>query len=141
MTQTCIIAASSYELLRSLKRTLEPDLEVVAMVDNLVSWRDAMLALRPDLVVGDIELLGRSPGKLVRVLRSRSAEVRLILLAAGDDPRVEHEARKAGVDRIMMRSLAGSELVSVALEVLGARQAVERASESRAPDAVKPEFR
>lgn len=128
MTQACIIAASSYELLRSLKRTLEPDLEVVAMVDNLVSLRDSMLALRPELVVGDIELLGRNPGKLVRGLRSRSPEVRLILLAAGDDPRIEHGIRKAGVDRMMMRSRAGTELVAVALEVLSARQTVEEAS-------------
>lgn len=125
MVHTCIIAATRYEFLRSLKRTLEPDLEVVAMVDNLMSLRDSMVALEPDLVVVDLALLGRSPGKLVSVVRSRAPEVGLIVLVEEDDPRSEEGVRAAGVDRTVLRSRAGSELVVVAHEVLGPRKTHE----------------
>ena len=129
MIHTCIIAASKYELLRSLKRTLEPDVEVVAMVDNLVSLRDSMLALEPDLVVVNLDLLGENPGRLVNILHSRSPEVGLIVLYGGDDSQREDEARNAGVDRMVLRPRAGSELVPVAKEVLGARRTIKVANQ------------
>jgi DNA-binding NarL/FixJ family response regulator len=125
MIHTCIIAASRYELLRSLKRTLEPDLEVVAMADNPVSLRDAVLALGPDLVVVNRDILGRDPGRIVSLLRSRSPEVGLILLSGEDDPPGENEARNAGVDLVVLRSRVGSGLVSAAEEVLDIRGASE----------------
>ena len=119
MIHTCILAASRHELLRSLKRALEPDLEIVGMVDNPVSLRDAMLALEPDLVVVDLDFLGSTPWNLVSTLRSRSPEVGVILLTEGDEPRVEEGARGAGVDRMVLRRRVASELVSAAREVLG----------------------
>lgn len=125
MTHSCILAASSFELLRSLKRTLEPDVEVVAMVDNQVSLRDAMLALRPELVVLDLELLGTRPGKLIRVLRARLPEVRLILLATNGLPTIEDEIRGSGADRVVARDQAGTVLLGIARQVLDSRRVVE----------------
>ena len=49
MKPTCILATDSHQsLLRSLKRVLEPEYEVTAMTDNVVSMIDA-IRLKEDM--------------------------------------------------------------------------------------------
>ena len=45
MIPTCIVAAREHVLTRSLKRVLDPELEVVGMVDNVVSLDASMESL------------------------------------------------------------------------------------------------
>jgi hypothetical protein len=49
----CALASTAPAVLRSLKRLVEPELEVVAMCDNLVSLTSAIVDLRPGLIVTD----------------------------------------------------------------------------------------
>ena len=118
MAPSCVIAALRPELLRSLKRTLEPELEVVAMVDNPMSLQDSMKALVPDFAVVDLEVLEPSPWKQLSLLLRRSPGATLIVLGELADEAEQEEARAAGADRVLPRSRAGYELAAAVREVL-----------------------
>jgi DNA-binding response OmpR family regulator len=116
MAPTCVLAAGDHVLMRSLKRVVDPDCEVVAMVDNTVSLMDSIQALEPNLVVIDIDLLGSEPARILEVLRGRSDCPPLIGLSSDEEQSVA--SSRLGLDAVVARPLAGGELPSVAREVL-----------------------
>ena len=49
MKPSCVLLADRHQaILRSLKALLEPDFEVVAMADNVLSLVDSVEALKPE---------------------------------------------------------------------------------------------
>ena len=114
MSHSCLVAALRPEFLRSLKRTLEPELEVVGMADNPLSLQDSLRALEPDVVVVDLAVLGDAPWRLITSLRRHSPVVRLIALADGDDPDVLERVLEAGADDVVERSRIVTSLISTA---------------------------
>lgn len=75
---TCVLMSPTPVLLRSLKRLLEPELEVVAMSDNTVSCVEAIKDLEPDVVLVDVDPDQRP---FLRRLLARRPELRIVALS------------------------------------------------------------
>ena len=116
MIPTCIVAAREHVLTRSLKRALDPELEVVAMVDNVVSLEASMESLQPSLMIVDLHMLGADADRILRVLLDRARCPPLIGLSSDDEPVVA--AEDLGLAAIVTRSQAGHDLLPVVREVL-----------------------
>lgn len=116
MLKSCALAALQPELLRTLKPTLEPELEVVAMVDNTLSLQDSLGVLDPDVAIIDIDVLGATPWKHVRHLRRNAPGMLLIILAATAGPEDIDQARDAGADHMIERASIARTLTAIALE-------------------------
>jgi len=118
MTRSCLVAARRPELLRSLKRALEPEVEVVGMSDNLLSLEDSLSALDPEIAVVDLDLLGDAPWKLLSLLKRGAPRVRLVLLVSELGPDAHQLALRAGADHIVERSGALTSLRDAVLDSL-----------------------
>ena len=118
MPRSCLVAALHPQLLRSLKRTLEPEFEVVGMPDNSISLQDSLHALEPDVAVVDLGVLGDAPWKLVALLRQRFPALRLIVLTHDHDPAELELVLEAGADEVVERSRIVSTLISAAKQGL-----------------------
>ena len=116
MIPTCIVAAREHVLTRSLKRVLDPELEVVATVDNVVSLDTSMESLQPSLMIIDLDMLGADSKRTLRVLLDRASCPPLIGLSSDDEPVVA--AEDLGLAAIVTRSQAGHDLLPVVREVL-----------------------
>ncbi len=116
MIPTCIVAAREHVLTRSLKRALDPEIEVVAMVDNVVSLDASMEALEPSVMIVDLYMLGADADRSLRVLLDRASCPPLIGLSSDDEPVVA--AEELGLAAIVTRSQAGHDLLPVVREVL-----------------------
>ena len=116
MAPTCILAAREPVLLRSLKRALDAEIEVVAMVDNTVSLESSIASLEPDLLVVDLDLLGVDAARILELLSGRRELPPLIGLSE-DDP-AEVDAQRLGLAAVVARPLAGRELLPAVREVL-----------------------
>ena len=116
MSPTCIVAAQEHVLTRSLKRVLDPEFEVVAMVDNVVSLDASMESLQPSLMIVDLHLLGADVHRILRVLLDRASCPPLIGLSSDDEAVVT--AEELGLAAIVTRSKAGHDLLPVVREVL-----------------------
>ncbi len=116
MIPTCIVAAREHVLARSLKRVLDAEIEVVAMVDNVVSLDASMESLEPSLMIVDLYMLGADADRTLRVLLDRASCPPLIGLSSDDEPDVT--AEDLGLAAIVTRSRAGHDLLPVVREVL-----------------------
>jgi DNA-binding NarL/FixJ family response regulator len=85
-------------MLLSLKRLLEPEFEVAAMADNVLSLLDALKEIAPDLLVLDTG--SAEFGDLPRRLRARHPHLCILLVGDCDScPEAETPARTAYVSK------------------------------------------
>ena len=81
----CVIVADRHPtLLCALKRMLEPQFEVIAMVDNVVSLIAALGAQTPDAIVLDVSMHAEGGRHLARHLARAHPRTPIILIE--DDP-------------------------------------------------------
>lgn len=126
----CVILASPHQMvLRSLKKLLEPEFEVVAMADNALSLMDAVGALAPDLVVVDLAIGSLVEGKLLRHLKRRYPEVRLVALGDDDDETVSGEVLSWGVHGYVLKRSSATELIPALREAAQDRTYVSPSTE------------
>ena len=116
MSPTCIVAAQEHVLTRSLKRVLDPEFEVVAMVDNVVSLDASMESLQPSLMIVDLQMLGTDADRVLRVLLDRARCPPLIGLSSDDEHVVA--AQDLGLAAIVLRSQAAHDLLPMIRKVL-----------------------
>jgi two-component system response regulator NreC len=118
MQQACVVLAHPQQaMLRSLKGLLEPELEVAAMADNALSLVDAVESLHPDLAVVDVSFRSRSDANLVRHLKDRYPELRLIVLGDEGDEIVAKEVLGWGAVGYVLKQAAGTDLILAARAV------------------------
>ena len=102
-------------LLRSLKRLLEPEFEVVAMCDNTVSLTDALDQLEPDATVIDLD-----PNLDRFVVHLLERRPRLCVVALTDEPRADRirTLEQAGVAGVVGKLELADELPAALRAVL-----------------------
>ena len=119
MKPSCVLMAIGKQgLLRSLKTLLEPHVEVSAMTDNILSMLDAIEVLEPDLAVIQMTIPDREHMNLMRHLRSRFPELKLIVVGNHSDSVVLSEVLNEGVQGYVFQHKAEPELLSAIDEVL-----------------------
>ena len=102
----------------------EDDLDVVgdaATADQAVTRAEL---LRPDVVVLDVVMPGRSGIDATPEILRRSPETRVLVLSMQDDPRYVEEAFAAGASGYVLKEAADAEVVQAVREVAAGRRYV-----------------
>lgn len=85
-TRSVVVAGRKAPMLLSLKRILEPEFEVAAMTDNLLSLLDTLDQIEPDMLVVDTGAAEFSAPDLAGRLHHRHPGLRIILVGIDEDP-------------------------------------------------------
>ncbi len=114
MNKIRVVLADDHHLVRKGFRALldpEPDIEVVG---EAVDGREAMElveALRPDVLVMDLEMPGMSGMEAARRIRARRRPVRILVLTMHKDPQHILQVLRTGASGYILKDAAISDLV------------------------------
>jgi DNA-binding NarL/FixJ family response regulator len=106
----------------------EPDIEVVAECRNGDEAVEAVKQHRPDVLLVDLRMPGRSGLGVVRELVRQGSEVRVVLMASELNHDDAVEALKLGVQGVVLKDLAPRLLVQCVRKVHGGERWIERQS-------------
>jgi two-component system, NarL family, response regulator DesR len=104
---------------------IEPDLEVVAQTPSGSEALKAALALRPDVVVTDIEMPGLSGLELANELRRHGSSARVIILTTFARSGYLRRALDAGASGYLLKDAPSHRLADAIRRVHGGGRAVD----------------
>jgi two-component system, NarL family, response regulator DesR len=104
---------------------IEADLEVVAQTPSGSEALKAALALRPDVVVTDIEMPGLSGLELANELRRQGSSARIIILTTFARPGYLRRALDAGASGYLLKDAPSHRLADAIRRVHGGGRAVD----------------
>jgi DNA-binding NarL/FixJ family response regulator len=113
MTIDIVIADDHLILREGLKALLasEPDFRVVAEADNGSQALELVAALRPQVLIQDISMVGMDGLEVTRRVTEETPEVAIIILSMHDDKHYVVEALRAGAKGFVLKSGASTELI------------------------------
>ena len=82
------MAEGQQSLLRSLKNLLEPQFEVAAMTDNVLSLIDSIRSLDPDVAIIHSVNLHQNHGTMIKHVGQRFPDLKFIIVGDVDDPAI-----------------------------------------------------
>jgi len=120
----------------------EPDLAVCGEAGDAETALPAIGRLRPDLVVVDITLPGKSGLELIKELRAVDRKIKLLVVSMHDEALYADRVLRAGADGYIMKQEEPEEIVHAVRDVLGGHIYVSdevvagkpQAARSRRPD-------
>ena len=143
-----VVLVDDHAILRSgLRRVLdaEPDIEVVGEAESADRAVFEALANKPDVVVMDLVMPGKSGIEGMPAVLQAVPDVKLLVLSMQDDPRYVREAFEVGAAGYVLKEAADSEVVGAVRAVaagehyvhpaLGARLVAAEAEERRRTEA------
>jgi len=113
-----VIADDHTLLAEACARLLEPEFEVVAVVNNGRALLEAGARLRPEVAVVDIampELNGLDAGQQLKALLP---SIKIVFLTVTLDPQIAAEAFRRGASAYVVKNSAASELTAAIREAL-----------------------
>jgi len=157
---TRVLIVDDHELVRTGLRSLlecEPDFDVVGEAGTAADGIDAVLRLRPEVVLLDIRLPDRSGIDACREIRGACPETKIIMLTSVGTGEAVEQTILAGASSFLLKENSNADLVKairavvegyaildphVTNQVLGRIRAMASRSESGKPDALTAqEFR
>ncbi len=97
----------------------EKDLSVCGEAGDADHALQAIARLEPDLVLVDITLPGKSGLELIKELRSRTSQVRILVVSMHDEALYADRVLRAGGDGYIMKQEDPEEIVHAIRDVLG----------------------
>lgn len=97
----------------------EKDLSVCGEAGDADHALQTIARLKPDLVLVDITLPGKSGLELIRELRSRDSQVRILVVSMHDEALYADRVLRAGGDGYIMKQEDPEEIVHAIRDVLG----------------------
>ena len=97
----------------------EGDLTVCGEAEDAEQALEAIPSLKPDLVLVDISLPGKSGLELIKELRARNGGVKLLVLSMHDEALYADRVLRAGGDGYIMKQEDPEEVVHAIRDVLG----------------------
>ena len=91
--------------------TQVPDVQVVGTARNGREAAEQVAALKPDLVLLDIQMPGMSGLDGLRLLRQAFPRARIVLVSASVAPDAVYEARTRGADGFLPKSASGADIL------------------------------
>ena len=85
-SRSVVVAGRRPAMLLSLKRVLEPEFEVAAMADNVLSMLDALKDFSPELLVMDADSAEFGAEHLAHRLHHRQPDMCIILVGSDEQP-------------------------------------------------------
>jgi DNA-binding NarL/FixJ family response regulator len=131
MTRPRIILADDHQMLAdALRSVVEPQVEVVAIVNNGVALLEAVERLQPDIVVLDIGMPLLNGIDAGRKINNTWPKIKLIFMTMNNDPYLVGETFRAGGSAFLLKEAAVSELIDAINRVLhGGTYLTARATE------------
>src|SRR5262245_52884694 len=143
-----VLVVDDHAVVRAgLRRVLdgEPDIETVAEAPNAERAVFEAMEHRPDVVLMDVVMPGKSGIEGMPAVLQAVPEARVLVLSMQDDPRYVHEAFAAGASGYVLKEAADTEVVAAVRAVaagerylhpaLGARLIAAEAEERRRAEA------
>jgi DNA-binding NarL/FixJ family response regulator len=104
-----------------MRFALEPDLEVVGEADDAVEAIPLARALRPDVVLMDVELPGMDGISALEMLRTATPRSAVVIFTLRDDAATQEKARAAGAEAFVAKHRT-EELLLAAIRGVAAEQ-------------------
>jgi DNA-binding NarL/FixJ family response regulator len=119
MRRPRVLLAEDYEAVATQIRTLlEPEFEVVATVADGRALLAAADAVRPDVVISDIEMPGLDGIAATAALQRRSPGVPVVLITMYEDPELVRRGLAAGALGYVLKLRAPDDLVPAVFAAL-----------------------
>jgi DNA-binding NarL/FixJ family response regulator len=123
-----IVLCDDHELVRRGLRSLlhaVPGYEVVGEAGNADDAVGAVESLRPDVVVMDVQLPGRSGIEACRDIRSAHPDTRVLMLTSFADDEALFSSIMAGAAGFVLKQVRGADLVGAIREVAAGRSLLD----------------
>lgn len=108
--------------------------KIAAAVTSGEEVLDHLPTARPDMLILDVDMPGRTGLDILRILRSRGNDCPVVLLTGRIDDRRATEAIQLAVNGLVMKSAAPSDLIPCLDSVMQGRRWVDREVLQRAMD-------
>lgn len=114
-----VLLADDHKLVvEGLASLLSERAEVVETVSDGSQVLDAVMRVRPDVVILDISMPEVSGLEAIRQIRAHHASARIIVLTMCADAEIAVEALRAGASGFVLKTASGDELVQALTSVL-----------------------
>jgi DNA-binding NarL/FixJ family response regulator len=113
-----LIADDHFFVAEACARVLAPELEVIGIFTDGEALLEAVPRLKPDVVVLDVAMPLMNGLEAGKRIKSMLRQVKLVYLTMNSDLGVAAEAFRAGASGYLLKTSAGSELVTAVQKVL-----------------------
>jgi DNA-binding NarL/FixJ family response regulator len=113
-----LLADDSPPMLQAARLILEPEFQVVGMVDDGQAVLQATERLHPDIVILDISMGSVSGLEAARLLTSIGTKAKIVFLTVHKDPEFVEEAFSAGAMAYVAKPRLGTDLLVAVREAL-----------------------
>lgn len=124
-----VIIADDHELIREgLKKILsfEEDISIVAEASNGEEALELLLKYDVNIVLLDFNMPKMNGLEVLKILRLRNPELKVIMLTIENDRKTIHEAIEIGADGYMLKDSAGKEIVNAVRLVSGGEKYLDK---------------
>jgi DNA-binding NarL/FixJ family response regulator len=119
MPKPRVLLADDHVMLLSAFRTLlEDDCDVVGTASNGRDLVELAAELKPDLILLDVAMPLMNGLEAARQVKQANPDIHIIFLTMNDDPDVAAEAFRGGASGYLLKSSAGSELMTAVREAM-----------------------
>jgi DNA-binding NarL/FixJ family response regulator len=108
---TVLLADDHTETAEQLRTLLDPDFDVLALVEDGRALVNAALRLTPDVIVADISMPGLDGIEACVIIRRSDPEARIVLVTVHSDAILVERGLTAGALGYVLKDAAGDELV------------------------------
>jgi DNA-binding NarL/FixJ family response regulator len=120
---SCVLLADRHHgLTEGMCGLLETMFDTVVMVSDEPSLQASAVRIQPSVAVVDLALARGDGLGVVRRLRARCPELKLVLLSQHDDISICRSAWEAGADGFVLKRAIGTQLLDALKEVLSGRR-------------------
>jgi DNA-binding NarL/FixJ family response regulator len=114
----------------------QPDLEVCGEASNPAEAISALSKLKPDLIVTDMTMPGRSGIEFIKDVHAMLPHLMLLVLSMHDEMLYAERALRAGAQGYLMKDAGSAKVLEVIRLILGGQSYVSAAMSARLLDAV-----
>ena len=122
-----LLADDHRETAEQLRGLLEPDFDVVALVEDGKSLVRSAFRLSPDAIVADISMPSLDGIEACAQIRRNDPEARIVLVTVHSEPILLQRGFAAGALGYVLKDAAGDDLVAAVHAALGGQRFVSSA--------------
>jgi DNA-binding NarL/FixJ family response regulator len=116
-----LIADDHRMMAEGLRRLLDPEFEVVGLVEDGQALVAAAAKLRPDVIVADITMPRLNGLDAIALLKADNPETRVVVITMHRETAFAREALRAGASAFVLKSSASQELIGAIGAALAGR--------------------
>jgi DNA-binding NarL/FixJ family response regulator len=124
-----LLADDHPDILDEMRQLLTPEFEVVGSVAGGLALIEASRALRPDVVITDLNMPGVNGIEAGRQVLEQGLSPAVIILTVYNTPEMAHRAIEAGIRGYILKVDAGKELILAIEKVLAGHTYISRGME------------